>query len=401
MRVLHRGVGGLKKQGDAYLKLITILLAVVIGAYVLLSALLRGERYTLETTAYCEVGDGLTVSGFVVREEAVIAADVPFAVCELREGEWVGGGQRLVTGYASREAKRQRETLDALRSQRKLLSCADDAALDGEISALLVRMAEQTARRDFDAVHAAAAALTPLVQWRGGERGTAQLAALDRRIEELERTAQHGASAVLAERAGYFSTQADGLETVLTPAALETMTLAGYHALPTAFTTPKNAVGRLIFGQKWYFVTELPAERAAQYAAGDRLTVDFARPSLREVRMRIERIGAAEDGACLAVLSCERGMQNVTALRRQTANLVFQTHAGLRVPKTALYHLDGEDGVYVLEGARAVWKPVTLLYECGESFLAAWDSGDTDNLWPGDELILTSDELYNGKVMQK
>lgn len=401
MRVLHRGVGGLKKQGDAYLKLITILLAVVLGAYVLLPALLRGERYTLETTAYCEVGDGMTVSGFVVREETVIAVDAPFPVCELREGEWVGGGQRLVTGYASAEAKRQRETLDALRAQREQLSRADDAALDGEISTLLVRMAEQTARRDFDAVHAAAAALMPLVQWRDGAQGAAQLASLDRQIEELERTAQDGASAVLAERAGYFSARADGLEAVLTPDALETMTLAGYRALPTAFTTPKNAVGRLIFGQKWYFVTELPAERAAQYAAGDRLTVDFARPSLRDVRMRVERIGAPEDSACLIVLSCERGMQNVTALRRQTAKLVFQTHAGLRVPKTALYHLDGEDGVYVLEGARAVWKPVTLLYECGDSFLAAWDSGDTDMLQPSDELILTSDDLYNGKVIRK
>lgn len=396
MRVPHRSVGGLKKQGNAYLKLITILLAVALGAYALLPE--SGERYTLEATAYCEVGDGLTVSGFVVREEAVIAADAPFAVCEVAEGEWVGGGQLVATGYASAEEKRQRETLDALKARRELLARADDAALDGEISALLVRMAAQTARRDLDAVRAAAAALTPLVQWRDGAR---QLASLDRQIEESERTVQSGTNAVLAEHAGYFSAQADGLESVLTPAALETMTLAGYRALPTAFQTPKNAVGRLILGQTWYFVTELPAERAAQYAAGDRLTVDFALPTLRDVRMRIERIGEETDGACLIVLSCERGMQNVTALRRQAADIVFQTHAGLRVPKIALYHLDGEDGVYVLEGARAVWKPVTLLYECGDSFLAAWDSGDTDMLQPNDELILTSDDLYNGKVIRK
>lgn len=399
----------MKKQGDFYLKLITIVLAVVLAAYLLLSVLLRsGSSYALETTAYCEVGDGLTVSGFVVRDETVLTADAPIIVCELTEGEWIGGGQRVATAYQSGDARQRREELSALRAQRAQLARAGESAegLDAEISELLVRLASQTAQRRFDAAHTTGADLEPLVLRRCIQSSELKLVAqriaeIDARIAALTAQTDIGAEAITVAASGYFSEQADGLEERLTPAALEDMTLAQLRALPMDAAAPADAIGRLISGQKWYFVTELPADRAAQCSTGDRLTVSFAAQELRELRMRVERVGEETDGVCLLVLSCERKLQSVTALRRQTVDIVFRSYAGLRVPKTALYHIDGEDGVYVLEGARAEWKPVTVLYESGDSFIVEWDSSDTDNLWPKDELILTSDDISDGKVMQK
>ena len=88
----------MRKQGEFYLKFISILLAVVIAAYVLFSVLQSsGSGYALETAVYCEVGDGVTVSGFVVRSEEVLVSSAPIVVCELTEGERVGGGQRVAT----------------------------------------------------------------------------------------------------------------------------------------------------------------------------------------------------------------------------------------------------------------------------------------------------------------
>ncbi len=404
----------MKKQGDFYLKLLSILLAVVIVAYVLMSVLLNsGSGYALETAVYCEVGDGLTVSGFVVRDETVLKSDAPIAVCELTEGAWVGGGQRVATGYQSGDARERREELNSLRGQREQLALAagsDNAnapALDEQISELLTQLSAQTSQRRFDAMHATAAELEPLVLRRcvsGGELPQIEqrLVQIDERISELTAQSFSGATAIVAESSGYFSEQTDGLEAVLTPQALQTLTLADYRALSeSAPGAPTNAIGRLITGQKWYFLTELPAERAAQCKTGDRLTVHFAAQELQGLRMRVERVGEETDGACLLVLSCERKLQEVTALRRQTVDIEFQTFEGLRVPKSALYHLGGKDGVYVLEGARAEWKEVTVLYEYGDSFLVEWDSSDTDHLWPKDELILTSDDITDGKVMQQ
>ena len=83
----------MKKQGDFYLKLTSILMAVLLVAYVVCSLVMSSDgAYTLETAVYCEVGDGITVSGFVVRSEEVLVSNSPIVVCELTEGERVGGG---------------------------------------------------------------------------------------------------------------------------------------------------------------------------------------------------------------------------------------------------------------------------------------------------------------------
>lgn len=69
--------------------------------------------------------------------------------------------------------------------------------------------------------------------------------------------------------------------------------------------------------------------------------------------MEVEALSEAEGETCLLVLSCERNLQDVTALRRQDADIIFSSYSGLRVPKQALYMVEGQTGVYVLESARA------------------------------------------------
>ena len=49
---------------------------------------------------------------------------------------------------------------------------------------------------------------------------------------------------------------------------------------------------------------------------------------------------------------------------------------------------------------RARFKPVNILYEYADGYVVELDKSDTDNLWPEDEIILTSDDIYNGKVLE-
>ena len=404
----------MRKQGEFYLKLISILLAVVIAAYVLFSVILNsGSSYALETAVYCEVGDGVTVSGFVVRSEEVLKSSAPIVVCELTEGERVGGGQRVATGYRSGDARENREELNSLKKQRDQLAYAAEgsdssnaAALDGEISGLIVSLSAQTSQQRLNAMRATASELEPLVLRRSVSGGDTALirqriSDIDQRISVLSAQTSTGATAITVAESGYFSEQADGLERVLTPERLDTIGLSEYRALEDGTPgAPANAIGRLIQGQKWYFVAEIPEERAAQCEEGDRLTVNFADGALQGLRMRVERISAPEDGSCLIVLSCEKMLQSVTALRRQTVDIVFDTYKGLRVPKAAIYYVDGETGVYILESARADWKEVEIVFEYGNDYLVRWDDSDTDNLWPKDEIILTAEDISDGKVME-
>ena len=131
----------------------------------------------------------------------------------------------------------------------------------------------------------------------------------------------------------------------------------------------------------------------------DRATLTFARDYYQPVTMRVERLGENEAGSRLLVLSSDRALQNVTLLRQQSAEIVFTSYAGLRVPKSAVRVENGQTGVYILEGTLAKWKPITILHDTGESYVVTLDTSSTNNLWPGDELIINAKNLYDGKVV--
>ena len=115
--------------------------------------------------------------------------------------------------------------------------------------------------------------------------------------------------------------------------------------------------------------------------------------------MTVSYLSGNEGGLRLLVLSTDRNLQNVTLLRQQSAEVVFATYSGLRVPKDAVRVENSQTGVYILEGTLAKWKPITILHDNGESYVVALDRSSTNNLWPGDELIINAKNLYDGKVV--
>ena len=59
----------------------------------------------------------------------------------------------------------------------------------------------------------------------------------------------------------------------------------------------------------------------------------------------------------------------------------------------------GSAGVYVLVGTKAVWKDIQLLYDSGDTYIAALDQSSTTNLWPEDLILLDTQGLFDGKLV--
>ena len=218
----------MKKQGDVYLKITAILLAVLICVYALVSVFGHdGQTYSLETAVYCEVGDGVSVSGFVVRSESAIVTDQTIVVDELSEGARVGAGQSVATAYRSSEERARRQTLEALKAQLTQLQNAGNSAdsgelLDTEIAELIVSLSAQTAQRNYAAASSLTARLEPYVLRRSVEGGTVveeKIAQLTEQIAALEQETGSGVQSITVSASGYFSERADGYETLLTPAS--------------------------------------------------------------------------------------------------------------------------------------------------------------------------------------
>ena len=400
------------KQGEKFLQRLMLLLTAVVLSYFGYAAwrYFSAPLATVTALRY-EASEGASAVGYVVREETVLTASQPIVAPVPGEGEHVGTGQTLALAYRDEDAQQHQAEITNLQAEIAVLKQATDdtvpaSRLDTELEETLTTFCARTARGQSSADDDTSAALKGLALRRGlGEDELTALrtecATLQRQLDALRGSEAGGAAVLTAPETGYFSAAADGYEDVLTPAAIDTLTNADLDAL-TPGAVPAGAYGKLITSDTWYFVTQVEQAVLGDAAEGDSVQLGFSRRAGDDIPMTIVRIGAAENGMCLLALSCDRFVRETTQLRRQTCTLKFRAYSGLRIPAEALRTNDeGTQGVYVLEGAVARFKPVELVYEMSETYvIVALDTSSTKNLWPGDEILL-GDGLYDGKVVYK
>ena len=207
-------------------------------------------------------------------------------------------------------------------------------------------------------------------------------------------------TAVRAPASGYFSAAVDGLESILTPDTATAFTPSQLESLTPA-AVPENTAGKLISGDTWSFLCVAPEEKLRDIWLGETMTVELSDESRSCITMTLVSISQAEDGKCALLLSTDRYLPMLSALRSVTAKVIFRTYEGLRVPKKAVrVGESGQVGVYVLEGVNAVFKAVDILYDEGDTYVVRLDKSSTGNLWPGDEVLLTDALKFEGKVVQ-
>ena len=402
------------KQGKFYTKLILwIFLAAVVCyfGYYIFSAVYA--PLTTVTAIEYEAGSGSYTTGYVVRDETVIQSHYEITTLVVAEGERVSAGQALATGYRNTDAQERQAKIQELEHQLEQLqyaaSYAGDAAgqaiLDSEIQTNLENMSQYVARRDMNAVEDRSAALKGLILRRTSSE--TDNAAMDQRIldlttqlQGLHTEASADTRTVGAGMSGFFSGNVDGFENTLTVESLDTLTVASLNEL-TPGEAEETALGKIITDSTWYYVTSVPTELVKDARVGREIPVTFSSVFYDDLNMTIERIGEDENGESLLVLSSDLYMQDVTLLREQSADVVFSSYSGLRVPKEAIRVTeDQRTGVYVLENRNAVWKYVTPLHDNGETYVVVLDKSSTNNLWPGDEIIVNAPDLYDGKVVR-
>ena len=400
------------KQGKSYFTVILWILLAAIAAYFGYNVVssLYAPLMTATVTPY-EAGAGYYASGFVVREEELLYSQYGTTVLNCAEGAHVAANDTVATGYRSEDAKTRQTRIDELSGQIEQLQYAwsavssvyDQAALDADIAGDLAQLSRYLALRDMNSVSDLSPELKGLILRRTGsdsDSGSlqARISTLQAELETLEAQSAGDTSAILAGKAGTFSAAVDGYESVLTPERLMEMTVAEFESVQPD-ETDANAIGRLVTSATWYYACVVPASELSGVEEGDRATLPFARDYYQPVTMRVARLGGNEAGSRLLVLSSDRALQNVTLLRQQSAEIVFTSYSGLRVPKSAVRVENGQTGVYILEGTLAKWKPITILHDTGESYVVTLDTSSTNNLWPGDELIINAKNLYDGKVV--
>ncbi len=359
-----------------------------------------------------------SAAGFFVREESVMPAQGGiFDVIPL-EGERVGKGQLIATTYADKGALQAKKQLsDTERRMGELefaVGYSSDAAqealkLHGEITAAVMAIAENADSGEPHKTLAVMSGLRAMVYKKElatekTEAVMGRLSELEAEREELKTRLRHASSGVYAKASGYFSHVVDGYEEILTPQMLPDVTVSELEALPKrrAEIPDGGYIGKMISGYKWYFLTSIPQADAEWITQDGRISVRFGRDYSGLAETQVERKGEPEGGRVVLVLSSTRGMDEISAVRRQEADIVRTSYSGIKVPKEALRILDdGSVGVYCVVAMQARFKKVEVIYEKDNYYLAAYTPGEDGALRPGDEIIVAARDLEDGKVISR
>lgn len=366
---------------------------------------------TLVTEGQAE--DTIALNGWLLRDEEVLPAQSGTLSRERQEGDRVGVGQVLATVYADDGALQTVSQIETLELQLQQLQFAltsyldPDAALklDTSITGDILTLRQTLTGGDYTAADSDIAQLKAAVLKRdhpytSQEEIETEIKAVEGQISSLKASLS-GAATVTAKAAGTYSAVCDGYETVLTTAFLEDVTPGKLARLQPAGT--ESSMGKLIYGDTWYYVVSLPEEQAAQLKALGTVTLRFAKGFDQNLRMQVANVSAAENGQAAVTLSCRKYLAQTTLLRHQAADVILRTYEGLRVPSNALrVSEEGVNGVYCLDGVTAAFRPVTVLYQ-GQGYALvrpADGAADTRTLRAGDEVIASAGALHDGKVIQ-
>ena len=258
------------KQGTLINRIVMLLLLAAVLVYLGVSAW-RSFRdpYTLVLSYAYTVDDSLEATGFLVREERVLAS--PGGIVDLlpEEGEKVSRGETVALLYQNDSGLARKEELQSLTMEKEQLQYAlertqsggDSSQLSQQVIDAIVALRSSVSTGDLTQLEDETLLLKSLVYKRdftfngGEEDGDAAAAiqssidAVDAQIAALSAQAAQDTSRLTASQAGVFSGQTDGYESLLTPALLETITPGQLSQLDRQRPQPDaGAVGKLVTG---------------------------------------------------------------------------------------------------------------------------------------------------------
>ena len=394
------------KKTDLIMKIVgaAFFLAVVVYFAIYVFSSLDTPYQTISAVEYT-VRDSIGLEGIVVRDEEPLLTYYNSLHIAAENGKRVPGGGTVGIVYSSdselQRAERLREVNMEIQSLEELQESgiSESQKLENGIKSEIQAMRYAVQSRELDGIGTLSSNVRTLVLSAAGDETSidVELAVLYEERKSLQSVKSHPYDVIKAQQSGLFSTAADGFEDI-SPDDLEDMDTESLAALMAeSRTRPELALGKLVYGSKWYYASVMDEDDANDFNKGDRVTMIFGKYYSEYLDMRVESIGFEDDnGQCVVIFSCSEAMADVLDMRMQSAELILHEDTGVRVPKKAV-RVDEEGRVYVYTqtGMQAEKKYVEIMHDLGEHYVVA-----SEKLHPGDVVIVSGRDIYDGKVVR-
>ena len=399
---------------------IIVFLAVLIGAYIVVRFLGMMSQ-TIETvsvnrmTAY----ESISGTGWLVRDEQIVRNTDSESVKHLiSNGDKVGVGTVLAQVYSSESAMDSAKQLDALDNDILLMETAmqsvgnysDAAKVDQLISNQLDALASHVEDGICTQLKEYSQELRQLSLRRNA--ATLNVDSLKTEIESLR--SQRNTLALRIERqtseirssaSGYFTEVVDGYEFVLSYDSIAELDAESFVELVTEEPNePQNAFGKIVKGFQWHFAMPMSAQDAAKLKVGQTITLRFNQIA-QDIPSEIVLINAAENSEqALVIFQSSKITTDILVNRRLGAEVILDSHTGLKVPTSAVHLIEQSDGsqqlgVYILTGSTSRFKEIKPVYQ-GENFYIVAQENSDKALVAGDKVIVRGLNLADGKALK-
>lgn len=407
----------MKQQGSIFTRVAIPIVILAIVVYLIYSAWVGIRNPYQFTVAYTDTMEtSVPASGWVVRSELTVSGAEGLVQLKRSQGEKVAKGKEIAVVYQDETYVENQEELIQVKNDLSALQYAtysespSGSALEEQMLSAMKSLRVASSSGSYTSLSDLAATYRKLVLRREYLVSSEATAAMDQAASTLTQrynalqSSQAGATSIVAQESGLFSSYVDGYESLLTPDKLTGLSPKDLEAFGQL--TPQsdpNCLGKLVTDSVWYYAAAVPAESVTSFSVGGSVDVFFN--SLSETfPMTIDSIGEVQDDQVVVVLRSSQDDVKAEDLRQESGRVIFRSSEGIRVPKEAFRVTeDGEQGVYVVVSQKARFRPVTILAEDDTSYLVqAAPKNEEDNriLRAGDEVILASEELTDGKVVR-
>lgn len=399
------------KRTDKLTNFIAVILflafAVYMTAYVVRS--LRSATVTAEAVT-AEIKLGGVASGIVVRDEGVLTSAEKYIDVTVRDGVRVAAGTALATSMSSEQGLERANRMHALELEisrisaalQEMDSAADLTTRDESLRASVSGITSAVARHELSGIDSSLLNLRSLL-FPGSSVGATQseLDRLQRELNGLAAGAEGDTAVITSDCSGIFTALLDGYESV-SPALLDGLTPSSLAELISAPQgIPSGAYGKIVRSYQWYFAAVMSGEDAENLSVGRTATLNFGRYYGADIFAKVQSISPAEDGSVVVVFLCDSALSDTLGMRCVSANVVFETYNGIRIPADAV-QTDPETGdsfVWCITAMQLERKAVTVLYT-DEDFAIIAISAAPDALREGNTVVVSGENLTEGKVME-
>lgn len=399
-------------KSGSVLKFLIILLIAVFFVHQAVAAVYK--PVTTESADYFTATDGLEITGIIIRNETLVKSEgdgvMHFAVAD---GSRVAKDGIIAKIYDSEAASVTLSKADELNAKiadmEAMLGYNDPEAAD-------LDMINSKIRDNADALNISAAygkyesfseykaQLLSSFNRRQIAMGETEdfslrLTELKAELAALNNSLPAAKGTVRAEKSGYFVSETDGYEELLTCDDPDSLTPERLSEVKAA-ELPAGTVGKIVSDYAWYIAARVSVNESLNYKTGDRLTVYTSVKSYPKLSVTVKQINISESAsAAVLIFECSDMNSELASMRSGPMTVVKNEYGGLKVSKGALRVVDSKRGVYVLSGMQVKFVEVNILYSNDSYIICEKQTDDENVLRLYDEVIVKGKNLYDGKII--